>query len=79
MKLVFAFYEHTRLGFPHVKLKWASEDGRWSPPYVVIKGIIQKDTWHWHERHPESWAAEEMKRFDAWVGERFSEDVSVQG
>lgn len=80
MRINFALYEHTRLGFPHVKLKWVMEDGKWSAPYIVIKDVIRPDLgWSWHELHPESWAKEEMKRFDDWVGKIWCDDITVQG
>jgi hypothetical protein len=80
MRINFALYEHTCLGFPHVKLKWVMENGRWSTPYVTVKDIIRPDLgWSWREQHPPAWASEEMKRFDDWVRDIFHNDITVQG
>ncbi len=79
MRATLICYEHTRIGFPRVKLKWMVEEGKWGKPYIVIKNIIQKDTWSWQHPHPDVYPQDEMARFDKWVGERYSDDASVQG
>jgi hypothetical protein len=80
MKISFAMYEHTCLGFPQVKLKWYVEHGQWSPPYITVKGVIHPNlVWSWHEQYPWNWAKEEMERFDIWVRDTYHNDITVQG
>lgn len=80
MKRTFAQYEHSTIGFPHVKLKWAEENGEWQTPYVTIHGVIKPGLYGWegHTR-PQNNPEHALSQFDAWVLERFSEDASVQG
>ena len=78
MRLTFAVYEHTTIGFPHVKLKWTVEEGKWAPGYVTEHGIIKGPwTWEFNQEHP--CAEREMKRFDDWVRLSYKNDISVQG
>lgn len=88
MKITFASYEHSCIGFPKVVLKWAEEDGKWSEGRIVVKGIIQSTVnhgavvakpWRWTEIWPKPFAESEMARFDDWVRETFKNDISVQG
>lgn len=77
MKITSANYEHSRIGFPKVKLKWFY-DGRHKSPYVTVHDAIIN--WEW--KHPIEGAHcidVELKRFDDWVVSRFGNDASVQG
>jgi len=80
MKTTFAQYEHSTIGFPHVKLKWFEENGKWSEGYVT-KLLVIETPWIWkHSHHFSSQnISEELKRFDDYVRARFSKDASVQG
>lgn len=77
MKETFASFVHSRIGFPKIKIKWNRENGVTdSQARIVIKDILQKGTWKFHDTcHMEA----EMERFDRWVEETYSEDPSVQG
>ena len=78
MTAKFILYEHTCIGFPHVKLKWTVDNGKWRPGYVTVKGIIDGDwSWEYDSEHPN--AECEMKRFDDCVRGRFANDITVQG
>jgi hypothetical protein len=79
MKITFASYEHSRIGFPGIKLKWHAKNGKFLDPYVTINGVIQENRWTWGNPHPAAFAQAEMERFDEWVGNLFSNDASVQG
>lgn len=80
MKATFIKYEHSRIGFPHVKLKFHSNDAfTFEDPYVTIKGVIKP--WAWSiERNPcHDWNVDaELEKFDKWVCDNFSDDESVQ-
>jgi hypothetical protein len=78
MKLTFGAYEHSRIGFPGVKLKWMVEDGKVTDAYLVIKGVISQP-WTWHELRPMPFMEYEMSRFDTYVLTNFAEDSTVQG
>lgn len=80
MKITFASYEHTCLGFPQVILKWCVDQGTVGDARVVVKGLIQPGGWTWH--HGPSVAAfleDECQRFDAHVRATYADDASVQG
>lgn len=79
MKITFVNYEHSTIGFPRVKLKWAEENGGWQQPYLTIHGVVQPNIFQWESPWPQLHRENEIARFDAWVRERFSEDASVQG
>lgn len=88
MKTVFASFEHSRVGFPKVKLKF-SEDANlgagYIDPYVTVNGIIQE--WNWSPDGnvskkiilPCREIEQEIKKFESWVVLRFGDDISVQG
>lgn len=78
MKITFASYEHTTIGFPKVILKWSVEDGKMGLAYVVIKDIISFD-WTWRNQYPLPFIESECQRFDEWVRNMYSNDISVQG
>jgi len=80
MKITLATYEHSTIGFPHIKLKWTVEDGKVSgAARVVVKGVISQAPWTWHNVFPMPFIDYEIALFDAWVRSRFAGDVSVQG
>jgi len=79
MKLVFATYEHSRIGFPGVVLKWHVQNGEMSDAYIVEKGVILRSLWKWHNPHPLAFIQDECERFDAWVVSRYGNDSTVQG
>lgn len=79
MKITFATYKHSTIGFPGVVLKWSVQDGKMGDSYVTVKGIIQAGAWHWYNPYPLPMLDYECERFDDWVRERFSNDASVQG
>lgn len=88
MKAVFASFEHSRVGFPKVKLKFSEDasvgDG-YIDPYVTVNGIIQE--WNWSPNGsgskkiilPRREIEDEIKKFESWVVLRFGDDISVQG
>lgn len=73
------YYEHNTIGFPAIKLKWLEERNVIHEPYVTIKGVIQKTGWRWKHTNPIPYYQDEMERFDKWVRDTYSEDISVQG
>lgn len=78
MKIKFAQYEHTCIGFPKIILKWSETDGKSHDPYITIKDIISdKNVQSSYEQlnTPKYW----MERFEEWVGRTFCDDASVQG
>ena len=79
MKLTLGMYEHSRIGFPGVVLKWCVENGKISPPYLVVKGIITNSYGCWNRQWPLSAMEAELAEFDKWVGQMYSNDASVQG
>lgn len=79
MKIDFAQYSHSTIGFPEVKLKWHAENGTWLRPYITVKGIISDLGWAWHNQHAAPFAADEMGRFDSWVRKNYADDSTVQG
>jgi len=78
MQMTLGFFEHSTVGFPKVVLKWTVEDHRVTSAYVTVKGIIVQP-WTWYNPHPMPLIQGELDSFDAWVRDRFSEDVTVQG
>lgn len=78
MKRIFAIYEHTRVGFPHVILKWHEMNGKQVSPYMVINGVIKP--WSWELGLDETNCIErELRRFDEYVGQVYSNNIAVQG
>ena len=82
MKILFAKYEHTKIGFPGVKLRWSSDDGiGYYGVYATVDGVIKP--WNWSYGQPSRinkyQLYKELARFDKIVGEQFSEIASVQG
>ena len=80
MKTILAQYEHATIGFPHVKLKWTEENGKWSPGYVTRLGIID-ESWTWMHAHHISAqnVREELERFDQHIRAKYSNVAEVQG
>ena len=82
MKVTFASYEHSTIGFPGVILRWCAENGKMERlGRVVVNGIIQKTPWDFGTQNTaiECRIDQELKRFDEWVRNNYGEDVSVQG
>lgn len=79
MKVTYAKYEHSVIGFPKVVLKFDSINGNgYSNPYIVIKDIIKP--WSWSYNQETTYNIEnELDRFDRYVRCRFSGNISVQG
>lgn len=77
MKIISAYYEHTKIGFGKVKLKWTVEHGRVTSAYVTVKDVIDRE-WTWHNPNPIPFIEFELKRFEEWVLNRFLDDVTVQ-
>lgn len=81
MKITFAMYEHNRVGFPEIKLKWGQDaHGRQIDPHVTIKGIIKP--WNWQPPHPyihQHAIAAELKRFEEWVVKTYADQPAYQG
>jgi hypothetical protein len=77
MKCIFATYEHTCIGFGKVVLKWHVNDGKMGTAYVVVKGIIEGN-WTWTNPYPLPFIDFELKKFDDYVRNRFTNDASVQ-
>lgn len=78
MKTLFALYEHTRIGFPLVKLKWTVENGEITSAYVTEKGVMSGE-WVWHNQYPIPFMRDELERFDEWAVGQFQHDAFVQG
>jgi len=82
MLVAFACYEHTCIGFPHIKLKWSEEGSpmRWNTPYYTIHGVIQS-SWEFSSQSPNNALNREYEchLFDEWVRKTFSNDPTVQG
>lgn len=81
MKIEFAQYSHSKVGFPHVKLKWTFDGREYHSPYIVIKGLIQNWSWS-NTRHiivSENDLIKEIERFEKYVIDRFKNDATVQG
>lgn len=82
MKLTYATYEHHCIGFPGVVLKWHEEGLLTHAPYIVVKGTIFGKAWRFanHDQPNHRLDREfECAKFDAWVREKYCDDVSVQG
>lgn len=80
MKLIFAQYEHSTIGFPGIVLKWHVEQGRVATDaYVTVGGIVEKGGWVWHNPNPAPFIDYELSRFDDWVRRNYAENKSVQG
>lgn len=87
MKLASATYEHTRIGFPKVILKWHEEDGKFQAAYITAKGIILRDVnANVFFSYPGTIDCktlvsreEACQRFDEWVAGSYHHDASVQG
>lgn len=88
MKTLFAKYEHAKVGFPKVKLKFhedAEKGVGFREPYLTVKGVIKE--WHWSllgNKPKESIITstdfeKEIARFEKWVVDNFADDASVQG
>lgn len=79
MKIKFAKYEHSVIGFPGIVLKFSSDGLHYTDPYVTIKGIINNWNWSFNQEKVCGSIDRELKRFDKWVVDFYSEDISVQG
>jgi hypothetical protein len=81
MKITFASYEHSCIGFPGVVLKWSVENGEASEGRIIINKIISKSTWKWlsDSKGVMGNIESELNRFDAWVANRHSDNPTVQG
>lgn len=84
MTTTFATYEHSTIGFPKVQLKFSftPKDG-YMGFYVTVKDVIKHDwpvssTNYAHPTIPR-YAEIEIERFDKWVRQTYSKDISVQG
>jgi hypothetical protein len=78
MKRTLVFYEHTRVGFPRVKLKWWEDNGRWTKGYITVAGVMSCE-WTWSQPNPEPHADHEMKIFDDFVLRVFGHRADLQG
>ena len=78
MTTILSIREHSRIGFPKVKLKIITERDRITEAYLTVHGVIE-GTWFWHNPHPEAFLDFEIKRFDDYVLVRYGNDPSVQG
>lgn len=81
MKLTYASYQHTAIGFPHVILKWSytPEKGH-HDFYHTILGVVR--IWNTaidYRPHHKDDLDREIKRFEEHVRFRYSENISVQG
>lgn len=78
MKITFARYEHSRIGFPGVVLKWEYDGVANVNPYLTVKGIIKP--WHWRYRAEKVYQMkEEISKFEKYVSDMWNNDISVQG
>lgn len=82
MKVTFATYEHSAIGFPEVVIRWSATDGKMERyARIVIKGVIFNREWDFGD-HPVSVEARipaALMHFDNWVRETFGNDPTVQG
>lgn len=81
MRITFVCYEHSCVGFPHIKLKWAEEGTGWLPPYITKHGVITSSGWRFTETQQKHALNREHEcaRFDDWVRKTFADDPTVQG
>ena len=80
MKLTFATYEHTCIGFPKVKMKFTFDGLNYVWPYLTVDGVMQ----HWGWEHslvkvPTGQIERELKRFDDWVRKTYADKPEYQG
>lgn len=78
MKITFAQYEHSRIGFPGIKLKWAFDGHKHVAPYLTILGVMHPYSWEHGSEHVFD-MARELARFDALIGEQYASNQTVQG
>lgn len=69
MKRTFASYEHTRIGFPDIVLKWHEVNGAHVEPYLAVDGFIKKWSWEFGQKaiHSSNGIERELARFDKYV------------
>lgn len=74
MKRTFASYEHTRVGFPHIVLKWSEINGKHVEPYLSVNGIMKGWSWEFGQNAIYSHDIEsELARFDKYVVDVYGE------
>lgn len=78
MQLIFGQYEHCRIGFPGVCLKWIVERGEITDAYITVKGVILRK-WAWFNQYPGPHIQHELDIFNEWTVSNYKNDVSVQG
>lgn len=78
MKITFARYEHSRIGFPGVVLKWDYDGVANINPYLTVKGIIKPWSWQYGVEKVYQMEAE-INRFEKYVSTMWGDDISVQG
>lgn len=82
MKQTSASYEHSRIGYPGVKLKWFEEDGKVISKYITVAGIIEPWSWSYEsEKHKDFFPnlERELKRFDDYVLRVYENNLQLQG
>lgn len=78
MRITYAKYEHTKIGYPGVVLKWSFNGLVHHDPYITIKGIMKGWGWEYQRKETSNIKAE-TDRFEAYVSQAFGDDASVQG
>jgi hypothetical protein len=79
MKCTYAKYEHSRIGFPGVVLKWSvHNETKIESAYYTVNGIIHCE-WNWQRYSPLPFIEDEIRVFDEWVLSVFEGRSDVQG
>lgn len=83
MQTVFAKYEHTKPGFPKVKLKFVEDRTvalGYTDPYLTVKGEIKPWSWEYgQEVLSYGQLKSELKRFEEYAVATYRDDETVQG
>lgn len=82
MKQLTGSYEHHKLGFPKIKLKWFWEHGKITSKYITVDGVIEH--WSWSNESEKFFDANpnlelELRRFDDYVLKVYSHRTDLQG
>lgn len=78
MKITFARYEHSRVGFPRIVLKWDYDGIGYINPYITVNGVIKP--WAWDFGQEKIFRMEkEIEKFEKYVSIMWGDDASVQG